>query len=307
LTPAYYWGDTWTVDNTNVVTVDGFGDSAEVSAVGAGSANVIGHWEVYSYTSQYDPEGDRYCEESTHETEPTSPVGVPPVVSIIFTRSGIPLANGTPPPGSWPAYINSVTITAQGTPSGGTYLWQIGQPTSSHVSLSNVNSQTVTVSSTSASTNLDDVLVDVSYTLNGQTGSSFVVTYVQKPTSLGFLSTSGSTSNNCSAYPGTSGLQKDINWQLLDQFSRPILFEIPGSDTLAANSGQNGCAISPFEGTPASLQQYTDALGQWLHHYHFCTGLCACQTSGVQRYFFNGFEIDQNFTFSCNAITVGGH
>jgi hypothetical protein len=75
LTPAYYWGDTWTVDNTSVLNIDGFGDSADVTAVGAGSANVTGHWEVYSYSSVYGQDG-RYCEVSNHETEPATSVSV---------------------------------------------------------------------------------------------------------------------------------------------------------------------------------------------------------------------------------------
>jgi hypothetical protein len=297
----YTVGAAWSSLNTSVATVSVFGVA---TGAGAGSANIKATWTAYSRYPSYGG-----CQSTSFQVGPVGGITVTPIVSIDFTGSGIPLANGTPPPGSWPAYVNSVTMTAHGTPGGGTYLWQIGEPTTNFVTLSNVNSQTVTLTAIAPSNSLGDVLVDVTYTVNGQTqtGLIFVTTQVQRPTSLGFLSTSGSTANNCSAYPGTTGLQKDINWQLLDQFNRPILFQIPGSDTLAANSGQNGCAISPFSGTPASAQAYTTASGQWSHHYHFCTGLCACQTNGVQKYFFNGFEINLNFTFSCNGITVAGH
>jgi hypothetical protein len=80
--PVYYMGDTWTVDNTNVASVDGLGSAADVTAIGYGSANFIGHWEVYSYTMVYDFEsGGKHCEASSGITEPEAPVAVKPSIS----------------------------------------------------------------------------------------------------------------------------------------------------------------------------------------------------------------------------------
>jgi hypothetical protein len=82
-------GDTWTVDNTGVVTINGFEDSADVTAVGAGSANVIGHWDVYTYTFQHDLDGP-YCDTSSEVTEPTAPVAVAPHINSISPAYGAP-------------------------------------------------------------------------------------------------------------------------------------------------------------------------------------------------------------------------
>jgi hypothetical protein len=109
LTPAYSIGDTWTVDNSNVAGVDGLGSDADVTAITTGTANVIGHWEVYSYTVVYDFEnGGKRCEASSDVIEPSSPVQV---VSVSLT------ATGTQEVGKPTHYISlkdseNVTITA---------------------------------------------------------------------------------------------------------------------------------------------------------------------------------------------------
>lgn len=75
LTPEYYWGDTWSVNNTSVLTAAGSGEEVDVTAVGAGSASVTGHWEVFYYTLQHNLDGP-YCEEGSDTTEPDSTVAV---------------------------------------------------------------------------------------------------------------------------------------------------------------------------------------------------------------------------------------
>jgi hypothetical protein len=92
MVPEYYVGDTWTVDDTSVVTISGFEDSADVTAVGAGSANVIGHWDVYTYTFQHNLDGP-YCDTSSEVTAPTAPVGIFSVVLALRSFGSVSTDN----------------------------------------------------------------------------------------------------------------------------------------------------------------------------------------------------------------------
>ena len=86
-TPEYYMGDTWTSSNSSVATVEGFGDEAEVTGVGGGTATIKGHWEVYTYTSTYSYEYSyHYCETASQMTEPERPVEVVDITGV--TASG---------------------------------------------------------------------------------------------------------------------------------------------------------------------------------------------------------------------------
>lgn len=71
MTPSYYYGDTWTVDNSSVLSVSGIGDSADVTAVGLGNGTVTAHWEVYSFTMEH-ADGIPFCVEESSTTEPES-------------------------------------------------------------------------------------------------------------------------------------------------------------------------------------------------------------------------------------------
>lgn len=79
-------GDTWTVSNASVASVDGIGSEADVMAVGYGAANVIAHWEAYSYTVVYDFEnGTKRCEAVSSIIEPVAPLEVYPRINVPHT------------------------------------------------------------------------------------------------------------------------------------------------------------------------------------------------------------------------------
>jgi hypothetical protein len=75
--PEYYYGDTWTTDNSGVVTVSGSGSDADLTAVSSGDASIFGHWEVFTYTMGHNDDG-HYCEELSRETNPSAQIAVCP-------------------------------------------------------------------------------------------------------------------------------------------------------------------------------------------------------------------------------------
>lgn len=78
--PAYYMGDTWTVDNPVLLAVSGSGSEANVDAVGAGTANVLGSWEVYEFERVYNYEqGYQECVFYKSVVQPSSTVFVPQI------------------------------------------------------------------------------------------------------------------------------------------------------------------------------------------------------------------------------------
>jgi hypothetical protein len=271
--------------------------NTSLQAVGAGSTTL----NASSYQSY---PRDVSCS-SYYPLTSQAGVTVIPKVTISFTASGLPLSNGTPPAGS-PNYVTTVTMTAQGNPSGGSYVWQALNQDKATISGS-TTSQTVTILAVAKSTSQNDTAFQVLYTVSGKTGGAIKSITVQKPTSWGFVSIEYDRANNCSFLPGSAGREKVITWQLKDQFVQDIAFALPTYDTM--NPQQNGCNLS-LEGTlPSDPRAHTDSTGLWSHRYWFCTTLCpgTCQTTGNQRYSSNGFLIDLPFTFQCSGITVNSH
>lgn len=75
MTPSYFYGDTWTVSNSSVLSVSGVGDSADVSGVGSGTGTLTAHWEVYTFTMEH-ADGIPYCVEESSTTDPESQTSV---------------------------------------------------------------------------------------------------------------------------------------------------------------------------------------------------------------------------------------
>ena len=87
LTPEYYWGDTWTVDNSGVASVSGVGSAADVTGVAVGTATVTGQWEVFTFTMEHDLDGP-YCVESSDMTQASGPLRVTPKIDNITPGLG---------------------------------------------------------------------------------------------------------------------------------------------------------------------------------------------------------------------------
>jgi hypothetical protein len=245
----------------------------------------------------------------SHFERTTEVVGV----TFLINGSGAPISNGQPPPGSL-AFVNSVTITATGTPSGGVYSWT---KSSNKITLSNTTSATVTVTGVTKSASQNDVIIQLSYKKNGVGPTVSVPITVQQPTFMGFVSSTGTsvpptctqtiTDDCCPS--GQTGVQKDMVWQVQDQFHSPMSFRLPTYDTLTNNT-PNSCS-NPAQGEGTAPGFATGSGGQWGHHYGECSTACVnggqCQVTGTQAYFVNGFQINQPYTRTCTSITVDGH
>src|ERR1051326_847109 len=233
----------------------------------------------------------------------------PAGITIDFNESGIPLSSGKAPKGS-PAFVNSVTmkaVLAFGTPSSGTYNWSTS---SNNVSLSNTNSDTVTVMSVAESGSPNDVDIFVTYTVNSVSYVAHKTTTVQKPTFMGFVQVVDSYPNTCAS--GSAGWVKIIDWQVQDKWHNPIEFVLNTYDTFKNLPGSKNdtCGLK-ISGTAPGPKAITGPSGLWEHMYDHCTTVCAnggsCVTNTVQKYFVNGFEIDLKCKYMCNDIIVEGH
>jgi hypothetical protein len=207
-----------------------------------------------------------------------------------------------------PAPISSIQLIGTGNPPGGTFGWS---SSSSHVSLSNTSSDTVTVTSVSESGARNDVAVVLVYTVNARGNSATKQITVQKPTHMTFMSVLSEGTRTCGNDPISgqpmAGWTKFITWQLQDKWFQPIA-SVPTYDTMNAGS-PNTCFLSVLEGSPPG--DTVGITGLWQHEYGVCSTACpnggSCTTNGTQRYFANGWQIDLPWTFHCNSITVDGH
>jgi hypothetical protein len=294
---------TWTSSDPNVATAD---PNGFVTGTGAGSATISARWALYTY--HYSPALGG-CTSSSINVTRTATIQV---ISVTWTTphslnqldGAVPIALGTPPQGS-PAFVNSTTIAATGLPLGGTYSWSTS---SNKVTLTNTTSATVTVTGSTESQSTRDVTITVTYTYNGHSVSSQVPFTVQKPTFMAYASTDRSGTETCPPDQG-SGIFKNITWQLQDKNHNSIPYALPTFDTLTNNT-PNSCFVpTTGEGTAPGIS--TDSGGKWSHHYALCSNACNnggnCSVTGTQKYFSNGFEIDQSYTMSCTSITVDGH
>jgi hypothetical protein len=156
--PEYYIGDTWSSSNSSVVSIDGVGDSADITAVGSGSATITGSWEVYTFTSTYSYEyGLHICETSSSMVEPSRLVPVLPRIDSISPAYGAP------------GNVVQVSIDGAGFAAGSTV--QVG---GSGITVSNANvvsSAQMTANFTIAG-NASGGTVSVTVTSSGQTSNT---------------------------------------------------------------------------------------------------------------------------------------
>jgi len=299
---AFSWSSMWT-NNTSIATVTG--SNAQLNGIDVGTTSVA---IQYQFSEWYLNSGT--CYQYQGSAGDSAPVDV---LSVTWTtphslngQDGIvPMKNGTPPQGS-PAFVDSTTITATGSPSGGTYSWSTS---SNKVTLTNTTSATVTVTAAAESDSTRDVTITVTYTQNSHTVSQSVPFTVQKPTSMAYISTDGTgTRTDCAS--GQTGSYKKITWQLTDKNNNPINYAIPTYDTINNNT-PNSCLLpATGEGTAPGISTGGD--GKWgPHFYGVCSTACinggSCSVTGTQKYFANGFEIDLSFSMSCSSVTVAGH
>jgi len=212
---------------------------------------------------------------------------------------------------------DSVTLTANPNPSGGTFQWTILSG-ASNITLLNDTSQSSIVQSTAVGT----FTVQVAYTYNGWMSTAVAVGKVQQPASLS-VPAGGDTGfvydfncrNTAPDYPPYTSGTRRITYQVLDTGTQPI----PAAGMSASesfSSGSNGCVHTdyPTAGRPvATASDGTfgpDTLG------HLCSISClpadssdhplgSCSLAVQQTWSVNGFNVQtRNVTYTCQAVTL---
>jgi hypothetical protein len=307
---------TWATGNTGIATVDVAGTHTGVSP---GSTT--------TYTGPTDEQVQTLWNKCP--IQPVGPQGgdnVTPIVTI-SGPSGVPLLNGGTANG-----VNTIQLTATGTPSGGTFSWST---TSQNVTLSNTSSATVTVTSVSKSGSQGDTPVSVTYTVNGQSGAATQNLTVQQPTSQSIVAGTSSTTAetsctvNAPGSPTGCGVTRTFTWQVLDQFGSAMPFtgmQFWDSITLGSTNqlymGSTFTTTCTPQGKTNSgpCQQTTNSSGQFFETspgLSVCSTVCytngsciapSAETTAAQVYTVNGFATESiQLTYECNKILVNGN
>jgi len=304
---------TWSSDNTSIMTVSSSGD---IQGGSAGTTNLRASYGGWTYDCSYLCQAS-YVTVGNYATT---------VVLSISGPSGVPLRNGSSANG-----VNTIQLTANGTPSGGTFSWST---TSSKVSLSNTTSATVTVTSVSASTAQSDTPVKVTYTLNSQSGAATSYITVQKPTVLVILGPDTTTSEaSCTTtvngQPATGcGVTRTFTYQVLDQIGGGEPIDSSGMqvwDSITIGS-TNQLGISGVATTCTGAGKtnsgpcgpVTNSSGEFGENPGLSVCSTACYSSGTcivpaktttaaQTWYVNGFAVQtQQITYECNKVLVNG-
>jgi hypothetical protein len=211
---------------------------------------------------------------------------------------------------------DSVTLTANVTPSGGTFDWTILSG-SSNINLLNDTSQSSIVQSTAVGT----FTVQVAYTYNGWTTTAVAVGKVQQPSSLsvpagddtGFVY-NFNCRNTAPDYPPYTAGTRSITYQVLDTATQPI----PAAGMTASEAFSpvsDDCVHTSYPsattGTTSSNGTFgPDVLGG------LCSVSClpadssdhplgSCSLVVGQTWSVNGFSVQtKTVTYSCQAVTL---
>ena len=283
----------WASKNTAVSTVS-TGGMATAGSVGATSVNFT--------TADYSPSSVCGSPPVCPYLPPlivTMPVSVPPKVNITGPGS-LPLAASGTPGG-----LNTASLTATGTPSGGTYAWSIVSGNS--VTLSTRTGNSVTLTSQSAGT----TQVEATYTLNGVPGSQIIVETVQQPTSTLVYADTGTTQDfNCQSFVGLkyNGDQRTVSYETLDQSGNDI--SNAGMPAVEAFTNvTTSCGVSP---TPGNGQTITG--GAFTDLFALCSSKClpangsgqptgSCEVQATHTWSVNGFQVlNHVLTYTCTSI-----
>ncbi len=243
---------------------------------------------------------------------------LPPQAAGLEVRGpkSIALANGTGPADGLP-HVNTVKITATGTPGGGSYVWSTSSPKVELIA--GANSSVVTVKSKEKSASVNDVTINVTYTTPSGTpiDGKWQLT-VQQPSYMKFDSVEpGSnranaecTDPNARNYrPGRTGWEKTVKWKVMSHLDTQMSAgSLPLTSTTNPYPNQGA---GEFKGVKASDKASITGDGFWSHHYHWCSSRCgsglADRVRVFQRYIVNGFTLpDIDVTFECNKISVQG-
>ena len=296
-----FFYNNWRTANPSIATVDAYGTHRGV-AVGATTSSTHGYLERPA------AQGGPSC--PTRYFAPGGGDNVAPTVTISGPQNIPMLQAGAQ--GS-----DSITVTATGNPSGGTYSWTAVSG-SSNIRTLNATSQSAILQSVAVGT----YTVQVTYTVNNQSGTATIVGRVQQPGSLS-VPTGGDTGfvydfncrNTPPDYPPYTAGTRRITYQVLDTAGQPI----PATGMTAVENfspGSNNCVHTAYPS--ATLPTATssngtfgpDALG------HLCSISClpadnsdhplgSCTLAVQQTWAVNGFNVRiKNVTYTCQSVTL---
>lgn len=277
----------------------------EVQYVSPGATNVVVS-ETLWYLDNISAED---CGWYPYQSQGMSPVDTNPTVNINGPET-VPL--GTK---------DSVTLTATGTPAGGTFSWS--ESSNNRVTLSATSGSSVTVKAGKPSEAENDVTVSVTYTVNGITTSPAQLQMtVRKPTSLVKTGTDTTTSEaRCTTSSGAAGcgVKRTFVYQVKDQLGKNFSLAtstggVTFYDTITTVAGQNGCNLSGYNTTcpmPGPCSQVT--FGTFNETLSICAPACrsgvrcitGCTTTARQVWTVNGIDMPElELTYACNSIGI---
>lgn len=280
----------WTSGNTSIATISGYNFNANASFRGVAPGMVNGNFTAT----------DGQCTAPGHGT-----VTVKPKVTISGSTNIAMLATGS-------QGTDSTTLTATGTPSGGTYSWTAvsGQ---GNITILNANAQSAIVQSVA----VGNYTVQVIYTYNGFTANSAATGKVQRPGSLGVI-TNTTPQFNC-ANVGLAYITKnrEIQYQVLDTSSPAVPIPVTGMDlTETLNGISNTCGTTypdPTQHAHSGSNGYfplPDTL-------QACSPVClpadangnptgGCMMKVAQTWSVNGFPVKSGtLTYTCPGPPTG--
>ena len=262
-------------------TVDGSGDDMTVT-VSLGEILYNGAWILITDASS----------PFTIYLPPIQPW--PPASVVIAVQNGfVSMAgNGLVLLGG-PGGLTTTTVTATGSPAGGTVAWSAGP----RLQVNPANSANANVTGTSPSTAGGDTSVSVQYTVNGQTALAGVGFTVENPTLFQVSGPLGGPESTTVINGAESGYQTTITYYVLDQMDPPNPIPLPGipaTETLSTLSAPQGVTFDPPDGQPKT--DVSNGIGQiWDQLY-------ATEPGGLPPNF--GASRSQNWTV--NGFGFGG-
>jgi hypothetical protein len=237
----------------------------------------------------------------------SDPVTVQPTVTISGSTYIAMLKSGAQ--GS-----DSTTLTATGNPSGGTYSWTAvsGQ---GNITILNATSQSAIIQSVAVGT----YTVQVTYTVNNQSGTATTVGKVQQPGSLGVIS-NDTQLFSCTDLgpPGSYNTQERlVQYQVLDTSSQPVPIQVLDmSATETLNVTTNTCAVpnpNPTVGAQTGSNGYFPAPDTL----RLCSSVClpangngnptgSCNLAFAQTWSVNGYSVKSDtVVFTCPGPPTG--
>jgi hypothetical protein len=289
------WYSTWGTGNTAIATAT----MNHIHGVAAGSTNNHA-WGAISWGTGQE---QRHC--PIRDDTPSGGTDVQPTVTI-SGPTNIPMlkagAQGS----------DSITVTATGNPTGGTYSWTAVSG-GSNITILNATSQNAILQSVAVGT----YTVEVTYTVNNQNGTATTVGRVQQPGSLGVISNATPTFNcGNTGLPAYNTADRLIQYQVLDTSGSPIPAAGMDASETTLNVISNTCNVAGPNPTINS-PTLSDGYFQGPDSLQLCSAQClpagqngvplgSCTMKVAQTWGVNGYSVKSDtLTYTCPGPPTG--